>query len=75
MWNRALAILSLAMMTALPAAKARAETKLEMAYMPIVPCSQLFVMEGMGWTKEAGLNLELTRFPNGPAIVQAIAQA
>ena len=51
----------------------RAETTLEMAYMPIVPCSQLFVMEGMGWTKEAGINLELTRFPNGPAIVQAIA--
>jgi NitT/TauT family transport system substrate-binding protein len=53
--------------------RAQAETTLEMAYMPIVPCSQLFVMEGMGWTKEAGLNLELTRFPNGPAIVQAIA--
>lgn len=51
----------------------RAETTLEMAYMPIVPCSQLFVMEGMGWTKAAGLNLKLTRFPNGPAIVQAIA--
>jgi hypothetical protein len=27
---------------------ARAQTTLEMAYMPIVPCSQLFVMEGMG---------------------------
>jgi len=51
---------------------ARAVT-LEMAYMPIVPCSQLFVMEGMGWTKDAGIDLKLTRFPNGPAIVQAIA--
>jgi len=56
-----------------PTNRAKAETTLEMAYMPIVPCSQLFVMEGMGWTKEAGLNLELTRFPSGPAIVQAIA--
>jgi NitT/TauT family transport system substrate-binding protein len=53
--------------------RARAETTLEMAYMPIVPCSQLFVIEGMGWAKEAGINLELTRFSNGPAIVQAIA--
>jgi len=53
-------------------AKAQSTT-LEMAYMPIVPCAQLFVMEGMGWTKEAGINLKLTRFPNGPAIVQAIA--
>lgn len=52
---------------------ARSEVTLDMAYMPIVPCSQLFVMEGMGWTKDAGINLNLTRFPNGPAIVQAIA--
>ena len=55
------------------AAPSRAQTTLEMAYMPIVPCSQLFVMEGMGWAKKAGINLKLTRFPNGPAIVQAIA--
>jgi NitT/TauT family transport system substrate-binding protein len=55
------------------AEKSRADVTLEMAYMPIVPCSQLFVIEGMGWAKEAGINLELTRFPNGPAIVQAIA--
>jgi len=27
----------------------------------------------MGWAKKAGINLKLTRFPNGPAIVQAIA--
>ena len=53
--------------------QSRADTTLEMAYMPIVPCSQLFVIEGMGWAKEAGINLELTRFSSGPAIVQAIA--
>lgn len=29
-------------------ATARAEVTLEMAYMPIVPCSQLFVIEGKG---------------------------
>jgi sulfonate transport system substrate-binding protein len=55
------------------AAKSRAEVTLEMAYMPIVPCSQLFVIEGMGWAKKAGINLKLTRFSSGPAIVQAIA--
>lgn len=59
-------------LSALPG-RSRAETTLEMAYMPIVPCSQLFVIEGMGWAKDAGINLELTRFSNGPAIVQAIA--
>ncbi|NQU62324.1 MAG: ABC transporter substrate-binding protein [Rhodospirillales bacterium] len=53
--------------------KSRAEVTLEMAYMPIIPCSQLFVIEGMGWAKKAGINLKLTRFSNGPAIVQAIA--
>jgi len=31
------------------ASPARAEVTLEMAYMPIVPCSQLFVIEAMGW--------------------------
>jgi len=72
-WNRTLAVLGIALLVIMPTANAQSETKLEMAYMPIVPCSQLFVMEGMGWTKEAGLELELTRFPNGPAIVQAIA--
>ena len=53
--------------------KVRAEVTLEMAYMPIVPCAQLFVIEGMGWAKKAGINLKLTRFSSGPAIVQAIA--
>ncbi|MDH3288369.1 MAG: ABC transporter substrate-binding protein [Betaproteobacteria bacterium] len=66
-------LLALSLLVTVYAAPARAATTLEMAYMPIVPCSQLFVMEGMGWTKEAGINLKLTRFPNGPAIVQAIA--
>ena len=63
----------ISLLLAVQALPARAATTLEMAYMPIVPCSQLFVMEGMGWTKDAGIDLKLTRFPNGPAIVQAIA--
>jgi NitT/TauT family transport system substrate-binding protein len=65
--------LLLALVLTTASGHARAATTLEMAYMPIVPCSQLFVIEGMGWAKEAGINLELTRFSNGPAIVQAIA--
>ncbi|MDH3702450.1 MAG: ABC transporter substrate-binding protein [Alphaproteobacteria bacterium] len=67
------AVAACAATAALSVSPARAAVTLEMAYMPIVPCSQLFVMEGMGWTKKAGINLKLTRFPNGPAIVQAIA--
>lgn len=52
---------------------AQAETTLKVAYIPIMPMSQLYVMEGEGWTEEAGLDLELTKFSSGPAIVQAIA--
>lgn len=52
---------------------ATAQTKLKVAYIPIMPMAQLFVMEGEGWTGEAGLELELTKFSSGPAIVQAIA--
>ncbi|APE30687.1 nitrate ABC transporter substrate-binding protein [Halomonas aestuarii] len=48
-------------------------TTLEVGYMPILPVAQLFVMEGEGWTGEAGLELELTRFSSGPAMVQALA--
>jgi NitT/TauT family transport system substrate-binding protein len=55
------------------AAGAQAETTLKVAYIPIMPMSQLYVMEGEGWTGEAGLDLELTKFSSGPAIVQAIA--
>ncbi|USZ49585.1 ABC transporter substrate-binding protein [Halomonas sp. DN3] len=49
------------------------EGPLEVGYMPILPVAQLFVMEGEGWTEEAGLELELTRFSSGPAMVQALA--
>lgn len=71
--NRSLRSVILASVLVLTSGVARSEVTLDMAYMPIVPCSQLFVIEGMGWAKEAGINLNLTRFPNGPAIVQAIA--
>ena len=71
--RHAAAAAAIAAFTSQTPAAAKAEVTLEMAYMPIVPCSQLFVMEGLGWTKKAGINLKLTRFPNGPAIVQAIA--
>lgn len=55
------------------AALSQAETKLEVGYIPILPMAQLFVMEGEGWTRQAGLKLHLTRFSDGPAMVQALA--
>ena len=71
--SKTIAAVLMAGLMALVPNKSRAEVTLEMAYMPIVPCAQLFVIEGMGWAKKAGINLKLTRFSNGPAIVQAIA--
>jgi NitT/TauT family transport system substrate-binding protein len=49
------------------------ETTIEVGYMPILPVAQLFVLEDAGWADEAGLDLELTRFSSGPAMVQAMA--
>lgn len=47
-------------------------TTLRVGYIPIMPMSQLFVIEGEGWDKQAGLELKKTRFPEGPGIVQAL---
>ncbi|MBI3513419.1 MAG: ABC transporter substrate-binding protein [Proteobacteria bacterium] len=54
-------------------AHAQNRQALRVGYIPIIPMTQLFVMEGEGWTKAAGLDLALTRFSSGPAMVQALA--
>ena len=51
---------------------ARAATSLRVAYIPILAMAQLFVIVGEGWAAEAGLDLQLTRFSSGPAMVQAL---
>jgi sulfonate transport system substrate-binding protein len=52
---------------------ARAVTTLTVAYIPIMPMAQLYVIESEGWAQAAGIDLKLTKFSSGPAIVQAIA--
>ncbi|MEM7566674.1 MAG: ABC transporter substrate-binding protein [Pseudomonadota bacterium] len=54
------------------AAPALADEVIEVGYMPILPVSQLFVALETGALAEAGLEIELVEFPNGPAMVQAI---
>src|SRR5262245_48388410 len=54
-------------------AKAQQPVTVEVAYLPLLGSAQLFVMEGEGWAKEAGINLQLTRFNSGTAIIQALA--
>lgn len=54
--------------TAIPA------TTLQVGYVPILPMAQLYVMEGEGWTKAAGLTLQKTAFAEGPGLVQALVE-
>ncbi|WP_395665295.1 ABC transporter substrate-binding protein [Methylocella sp.] len=60
---------------ALPAAvvPAAAETKIKIGYIPVLGSSQLFVIEGEGWAKAEGLDLDLVRFGSGPQAMQALA--
>ena len=40
---------------------------------PIVGASPIFVADGKGWAKEAGLDLKFTTFESGPNMIQALA--
>ena len=58
----------------MPFGSTQAATRtLKVAYIPILPMAQLFVIIGEGWAAEAGIDLQLTRFSSGPAMVQALA--
>ncbi len=65
---------ALALTGALPLPALAADpVTLRVGYIPIIAMTQLFVMEGEGWTKSAGIDLKLTSFSSGPAMVQALA--
>ena len=59
--------------TAAAARPALAATRLRVAYIPILPMAQLFVIEAEGWARKAGLHMQTTSFSSGPAMVQALA--
>jgi NitT/TauT family transport system substrate-binding protein len=40
---------------------------------PIVGAAPMFVADGKGWAKEAGLDLKITTFESGPNMIQALA--
>ena len=46
---------------------------LRVGYIPIIPMTQLFIMQGGGLDRQAGLRLQLTQFSSGPTMVQALA--
>jgi NitT/TauT family transport system substrate-binding protein len=61
-----------AVMLAGAAGTARA-AEIKVGFIPVVGIAQLFVMEGEGWAREAGLELKLTQFESGPAMISALA--
>lgn len=53
---------------------AEAETlKVRVGVIPVIGASPLFVAEGEGWLREAGLDLSVVTFESGPNIIQAAA--
>lgn len=56
-----------------PGPAAAAASTLRVGYIPIIPMTQLYVLNGEGWAKQAGLDLQTTSFQSGPAMVQALA--
>lgn len=73
--RRAVVSLVVAMAAALAfvAAPARAATEVRIGFIPVAGIGQLFVIDGEGWAKQAGLALKLTQFESGPAMISALA--
>jgi NitT/TauT family transport system substrate-binding protein len=58
---------------ALLAAPAQAATELRVGFIPVAGSGQLFVIDGEGWAKDAGITLKMTQFESGPAMISALA--
>jgi len=52
---------------------AAAQQELRVGYIPVMGAAQVFVAEGQGWTKQAGLSLKMSAFESGPNMIQALS--
>ena len=69
-----LALLAGAAVATAAGGPARAQgVRVRLGYIPVLGSSQAFVIDGMGWAKQEGLELQLIRFDSGPAMIQALA--
>ncbi|MGA2636372.1 MAG: ABC transporter substrate-binding protein [Methylocella sp.] len=68
---RALSLVAAALLLA-PAPVA-AQTAVQIGYIPVLGSAQLFVIDGEGWAKAEGLDLQLIRFQAGTQAIQALA--
>ncbi len=60
-----------ALLSGMPFGALAQTVPMRIGYVPVIGASALFVLDGAGWAKEAGLDLKLTRFDSGPAAIQA----
>ncbi len=71
--RRALLTASAGAACALLPGRARAEQTIRVGYIPVLGSAPLFVLDGEGWARQAGLALQLVRFGAGPQAIQALA--
>ena len=55
------------------AGSAIAQQPLRVGFIPVMGAAQIFVADGEGWTKEAGLSLTTATFESGPNMIQALS--
>ncbi len=53
-------------------APAKAQQPLRLGFIPVMGTAQIFVAEGEGWIKQAGLTLTTATFESGPNMIQAL---
>jgi sulfonate transport system substrate-binding protein len=52
---------------------AQAQQPLRVGFIPVMGAAQIFVADGEGWIKQAGLTLTTSTFESGPNMIQALA--
>ena len=63
---------SVLMLTGLAPSRAE-DTKIRIAYVPVVGAAPVFVLANAGWARSAGLDVSLVRFDSGPPAIGALA--
>jgi len=51
---------------------AHAQQPLRVGFIPVMGAAQIFVADGEGWTKQAGIPLKTSAFESGPNMIQAL---
>ena len=47
--------------------------KVRVGYVPVVGAAPIFVLDGAGWAREAGIEIAATKFDSGPSAIQGLA--